>query len=140
MIVLDTNIVSEPMAKQPAAQVLAWLDRQSPASLYLTAPGIAEMYAGAREFVRRTGSQRYLAPLERIVEAYSERILDFGRRDAVLFGQVVERRNAIGRPILTMDTMIAAICLRHDATLATRNIRDFEGLDLKLVNPFEADV
>lgn len=37
----------------------------------------------------------------------------------------------------TKDAMIAAICLSHDATLATRNVKDFEGLDLKLVNPFE---
>lgn len=37
----------------------------------------------------------------------------------------------------TKDAMIAAICLSHDATLATRNTKDFEGLDLKLVNPFE---
>ena len=44
----------------------------------------------------------------------------------------------MGRPISLSDAMIAAICLAHDATLATRNVRDFDGLDLKLVNPFEA--
>ncbi len=37
----------------------------------------------------------------------------------------------------TKDAMIAAICLTHGATLATRNTKDFEGLDLKLINPFE---
>ena len=38
----------------------------------------------------------------------------------------------------TIDALIAAICLVHGATLATRNVRDFDGLGLKLVNPFEA--
>ncbi|TIP21905.1 MAG: type II toxin-antitoxin system VapC family toxin, partial [Mesorhizobium sp.] len=45
----------------------------------------------------------------------------------------------LGRPVSLSDAMIAAICLAHDATLATRNVRDFDELGLKLVNPFEAD-
>ena len=49
----------------------------------------------------------------------------------------IARVPGIGRPIGPVDAMIAATCLVHDATLATRNTRDFEGLDLKLVNPFE---
>ncbi len=63
---------------------------------------------------------------------------DLRQDAAVLFGSIVAKRNAIGRPITQMDAMIAAICLVHGATLATRNARDFDGLDLRLVNPFEA--
>jgi predicted nucleic acid-binding protein len=48
------------------------------------------------------------------------------------------QRERRGRPLSLGDSMIAAICLVHGATLATRNVRDFDGLDLKLVNPFEA--
>lgn len=52
-------------------------------------------------------------------------------------GRLRAKRESIGHPISVQDAMIAAICLSHDATLATRNTKDFEGLDLKLVNPFE---
>ena len=53
------------------------------------------------------------------------------------FARWEEERRKAGRPMETKDAMIAAICLANGATLATRNTRDFEGLDLKLVNPFE---
>ena len=65
------------------------------------------------------------------------RILPNDVASALKYGEIFARREAVGRPIGPMDAMIAAICLVHGATLATRNTRDFEGLDLKLVNPFE---
>ncbi len=48
-----------------------------------------------------------------------------------LAGKLRAARERMGRPISLSDGMIAAICLAHDATLATRNVRDFDGLDLK---------
>ncbi|MFN3549537.1 MAG: PIN domain-containing protein [Mesorhizobium sp.] len=81
---------------------------------------------------------RNLRYLERIVVEFDARILAFTTAEALKFGEVVSRRAAVGRPILPFDAMIAAICLVHGATLATRNVRDFEQLDLALVNPFEA--
>jgi predicted nucleic acid-binding protein len=138
MIILDTNVVSEPSQPRPSQTVLDWLDRQPEGSLFLAVAVIAELSAGAREFARRTGSSRYLRPLEILLSEYEGRILDFRSDAAVLFGIVIAKRNAMGRPITQMDAMIAAICLVHGAALATRNVRDFDGLDLKLINPFEA--
>ncbi len=63
--------------------------------------------------------------------------MEFVEGTPVLSGRLRAKRESIGRPISVQDAMIAAICLSHDATLATRNTKDFEGLDLKLVNPFE---
>jgi predicted nucleic acid-binding protein len=54
-----------------------------------------------------------------------------------LAGRLRAVRESRGRPLSIGDAMIAAICIVHGATLATRNVRDFDGLDLKLVNPFE---
>ena len=138
MIILDTNVVSEPMAKRPSEQVMDWLDQQSEPMLFLATPVIAELSSGANEFVRRTGSRRYLTMLERLLIEYEGKILDLRVDDAIEFGKVNAARNALGRPIKPLDAMIAAICISHGATLATRNVRDFAGLDLKLVNPFEA--
>lgn len=138
MIVLDTNIVSEPSSRAPSMRVMGWLDRQDPSSLFIPTPVIAELAGGAQEFQRRTGSPRYIVRLQTLLDEYFERILDFTTADAVAFGRVIARRNAAGRPVKPLDAMIAATCITHGATLATRNVRDFEGLDLKLVNPFEA--
>ena len=65
-------------------------------------------------------------------------ILVLDAHSARLFGRVCVQRRSIGRPITTVDAMIAAICIANGATLATRNARDFEGLDLQVINPFEA--
>jgi len=138
VILLDTNIISEMSVTAPAPQVLGWLNAQQPDDLFLPVPVVAELAAGAADFARRTGSLRYSRQLQLVLDDYAARIVDVKRDAAVAFGDVVAQRNAIGRPIMPIDAMIAAICLVHGATLATRNVRDFDGLDLSLVNPFEA--
>ena len=138
MIILDTNVISEPMSRRPSGRVLDWLDQQDARTLFLATPIIAEVSSGAKEFSRRTGSRRYSVLLEKLLIEYRGKILDFRIEDAIQFGNVIAARNALGRPIDPMDAMIAAICVVNGATLATRNVRDFAGLDLKLVNPFEA--
>jgi predicted nucleic acid-binding protein len=72
------------------------------------------------------------------LERFRNRILDFDADAPVIAGTLRARRESTGRPFSIVDSMIAAICLINGATLATRNVRDFDGLDLKLVNPFEA--
>lgn len=77
--------------------------------------------------------------MERLLkDEFQNRILDFVHPAPVLAGTMRAQRESAGRPLSVVDVMIAAICMAHDATLATRNMRDFDGLDLKLVNPFEA--
>ena len=92
------------------------------------------------DFCSGRASSKYLDRLKRIIDVeFAERILPFDLAAAHgLRRSAGAQREHKGRPINHMDAMIAAICLVHDATLATRNIRDFDGLDLKLVNPFEA--
>jgi len=137
MIILDTNVISEPPRGGANSAVVRWLNLQDPAELRLTTPTVAEMAKGAEVFVIKTSSRRHHNYLEQVLEAYSGRILDFDLAASRLFGKLVGLRQTSGRPISVMDAMIAAIAIAHGATLATRNTRDFEGLDLKLANPFE---
>ncbi|QRM43269.1 type II toxin-antitoxin system VapC family toxin [Rhizobium sp. BG4] len=137
MIVLDTNVISEIARPASNAKVLAWAAAQSEDHLYLCDVVLMEQSYGAERIWLRDKSPRYREVLDRLLVVYGGRILAFDRHTAVETGRLRARREAIGRPVSLQDAMIAAICLSHGATLATRNIKDFEGLDLKLVNPFE---
>jgi toxin FitB len=139
MIVLDTNIVSEVSHERSNPAVVTWLRGQDEDDLYLCIPVIAELSFGAKRFMLRNGNPKYLIAFERLVQGqFHNRILPMDVIAAEKYGELYAEREASGRPIGIMDAMIAAICLVNDATLATRNVRDFDGLDLKLVNPFEA--
>jgi predicted nucleic acid-binding protein len=139
MIILDTNVISEPDKPAPDPQVLGWLNEQRDAQLYLTTPTIAELAGGGHRVLLRTGSRKYLDRLSLIVDReFFGRILGFELAAADAYGRVRSQREKAGRRVGQIDAMIAAICLVHGATLATRNVRDFEGIGLSLVNPFEA--
>ena len=137
MIILDTNVVSEPLKREPSAAVLKWLDRQSPATLYLTTISHAELFAGVLALPagrRRTELQRVIN--NELVSLFAGRILPFGERSAVAYAQVVTAANAAGNPIDFADAAIGAIALEHNYILATRNERDFKGTAVKLLNPW----
>jgi predicted nucleic acid-binding protein len=139
MIVLDTNVVSEVWRARSDANVMHWFERQNEFELFLCIPVIAELSYGAHRTLLRDKSLRYMKALHAMTEgSYRSKILPCDLASAMMFGEVVALRETVGRPIGPMDAMIAAICLVHGATLATRNTRDFGGLDLELVNPFEA--
>lgn len=138
MIVLDTNVISELVRPVPDVRVTTWLDEQAIPELHLTVITVAELgYGIARlplgrrrdDLARQTGGL-----LERL---FSRRVLPFDQSAAQLYGDVGATRDRLGRPIEIADAQIAAICLHRDAALATRNTRDFDGLGLTLVNPWE---
>jgi toxin FitB len=136
LIILDTNVVSEPLKRDPNAEVLKWLDRQSPATLYLTTISQAELLAGVSALPtgkRRTELTRVINDL---LTLFATRILPFGISSAEAYAQVVTSANAAGNPIDFADAAIGAIALEHNFILATRNERDFKGSGVKLLNPW----
>ncbi|RUU55531.1 type II toxin-antitoxin system VapC family toxin [Mesorhizobium sp. M2C.T.Ca.TU.002.02.1.1] len=140
MIILDTNVVSEASRTTPDPKVVEWFGKQELLDLYLCGPVVMEQSFGAERFLNKTGSERHIRALDHLIsEQFAGRIVEFSGPIPRLAGKLRAKREKIGRPISLSDAMIAAICLVHDATLATRNVRDFDELDLKLVNPFEAD-
>ncbi len=138
MIILDTNVISSQMARKGDYLVLEWLNRFEPSDLFLTSITIAEIYFGAYLVPEVPRKEALFQSLSRLSAAYQNRILSFSLSNSEHYGKLTASRRLAGRPIETKDAMIAAICLANNATLATRNVRDFEGLDLKLINPFEA--
>jgi toxin FitB len=139
MIVLGTNIISELGRSPSSDSVRDWYRVQKLEDLYLCTPVISEIAFGANRVFLRDNSRKYQERLHVLInETYVGRILLFDMDAAMENGKLRSIREAAGRPIGLADAQIAAICLVHGATLATRNVRDFDGLGLKLVNPFEA--
>jgi predicted nucleic acid-binding protein len=138
MIMLDTNVVSEIAHERSHPNVAEWAARQDRFELFLSVPVIAELAFGAQRIFLRNKSPKYLIALDDLITVeFRNRILPNDISSALRYGEIYAKREAAGRPVGPMDAMIAAICIVHDATLATRNVRDFDGLDLRLVNPFE---
>ena len=138
MIVLDTNIIAEFDRPRPNPAVIRWFGEQDQLELYLCTPVVLEQSSGAELFRLRTGSARYIRTRDRLLELFRNRVLDFSLEAAIRAGILRATREGGGRHMSLADAMIASICLVNEATLATRNTRDFEGIDLRLVNPFEA--
>lgn len=137
MIVLDTNVVSEMMRAAPDAKVEKWLDAQPANDLWLNSIVIAELMFGVARLPEGARKQKLSKVIQGTVEEdYAGRILSFDLEAAAAYGEIAARCEAKGRPIDMADAQIAAICWVQDAQLATRNIKHFEGLGLKLINPW----
>jgi predicted nucleic acid-binding protein len=138
MIVLDTNVISELMRDAPNPAVLAWVDEQTTASLFVTAVteaeirlGIALLPAGKRRDGMAEAVDRAFASLLR------GRVLPFDSEAARAFAMIAADRRASGRPISQFDCQIAAIASSRGSLIATRNVRDFEGCGVEIVDPWE---
>jgi toxin FitB len=139
LIVLDTNIASELSKRDGHELIRKWTSSLDMAELFLSVPVVSEMAFGAELYFLRTGSSKHLIGLRVLLEGqFNGRVLEFSLTAAMLAGRFRAIRERAGRPVSAMDMAIAGIAAANNATLATRNIRDFEGLDLKLINPFEA--
>jgi len=137
MILLDTNIVSEPWKPRPDRSVIAWLKAQPFSSLYICAPVLAELRFGAERLdggLRRDFLRASIDHLENV--GYRGRILALDGPAAAEFGRLAARGERAGRAMGLVDAMIAAIALANRATVATRDESDFADIGLELVNPF----
>jgi predicted nucleic acid-binding protein len=137
VIVLDTNVLSEPLKHEPDQRVITWLESVDEA-LAVTAVSMGELLVGARRLPLGQRRDALLAAIERVLEAHGGDILPYDEQAARRYAEMQESRRAAGRPLSVEDGMIAAICARHGARLATRNIGDFESLGIDLIDPWLA--
>lgn len=138
MILLDTNVMSELMRAAPGPQVSAWVAEQQLSAAGTTAVTAAELRAGIAVMPNGRRRANLEDTLDEVLLTFRGRVLPFDQAAATDYGDVIARRRTAGRPIGALDAQIAAICRVHRATLATRNTKDFEGLDLELIDPWTA--
>ena len=137
MIVLDTNVIAELMRPQPEPAVLAWADGLVPAEVGITAMNEAEILHGLTRLPEGRRKQALLDSWQVLVtNLLGDRVWAFHREAAHWYGELLVRREQLGRPIATADAVIAATALAQGAQLATRNVSDFTGLGLDLINPW----
>jgi hypothetical protein len=141
MIVLDTNVVSEPMRLRGDPRVQAWLDRQTAETLYLTATSLAELLVGVATLPdgrRKDGLDAALHEL--LVRLFGPRILPFDQQAAKAYAPMVGRARANGRVLSVADGQIAAIAAMRGFAVATRDVQPFIAAGVPVINPWEEGV
>jgi predicted nucleic acid-binding protein len=138
MIVLDTNVVSELMRPMPHEAVVRWVDEHG-SELYLTTISQAEILYGVELLPKGERGTAILAAASEIFQSYfSGRILSFGSEAATSYARIAADRRRSGRPISAFDAQIAAIARANGAELATRNVADFAGCGIDVIDPWRA--
>jgi toxin FitB len=139
--ILDTNVVSEPMRPSPSSAVLGWLSQsQEIGPLFVTTITVAEILFGIELLPKGKRRDLMLAQAEAMfTEDFSGRVLPFDEAAARVFPKIMHNRRLQGRPMADLDAQIAAIAICRGASLATRNVADFEGCNLRLIDPWARD-
>ncbi len=139
MIVLDTNVISEPLKPNANPAVQAWLDKQAAETLYLTATSLSELLVGVAilpDSKRKAGLGDALREL--LTNLFGSRILAFDEHAAIAFAPLIGRARATGRHISVADGQIAAIASVHGFVVATRDTAPFVAAGVGVINPWEA--
>ena len=136
MIVVDTNVISEALSASPSRALMEWLGHQDAKEMRLSVITVTEVAYGIAllpEGARRAALAGAWAELQ---DSWRDRVLAVGAHEAEAAAAFLALRRRQGRPVALGDALIAGTCLSHGFSLATRNIRDFDGSGLRLVNPW----
>ena len=139
MILLDTNVLSALMQREPDAAVIRWLDAQPRVSVWTTAISVFEIQSGMRSMPAGKRRTALMSAFDRLLQQVLEqRIAAFDAAATEHAAMLFAARQKKGQPIELRDTMIAGIAHATRATLATRNVRRFADLQTTVVNPWQA--
>ena len=136
MIVLDTNVVSEAMRPEPHAGVLAWLNRQTAETLYLSSVSLAELLFGIGALPAGARNDRLAQVLDRLLDLFAGRVLPFDQDAAHRYAEMAVRARTTGRPLPVSDGYIAATAAARGFSVATRNTQDFQGTGVDVIDPW----
>jgi predicted nucleic acid-binding protein len=137
MILLDTNIVSEPWKPAPDAQVVAWIDAQAVETLFLSAVtvaelrfGIAAMPEGRRRKILHERVEGELLPV------FAGRVLPFDLEASHAYAELMAKARRVGRGISMADGYIAAIAVARGFVVASRDVGAFQAAGVGVINPW----
>ena len=137
MIVLDTNVISEPLRQAPENQVTEWIDAQVLETLYLSAITVAEVRFGLASLPagkRRDGLQASLE--KQVLPLFVGRVLPFDMSASQAYSELMAKARAAGLAIGAADGYIAATAKANGMMVATRDVRPFKAAGLDVINPW----
>lgn len=138
MILLDTNVVSEPLRPAPDTRVVEWIDAQPLETLYLSAMTVAELRAGAALMPAGRKRDRLNDYLEKtLLPSFAGRVLPFDLACTHAYAQVLATIRRAGSGIETADALIAAVAAANGFIVATRDANPFEAAGLTVINPWK---
>ncbi|MEZ5607696.1 MAG: type II toxin-antitoxin system VapC family toxin [Burkholderiaceae bacterium] len=132
---IDTNVLSELRKRKPDANVVAWVQERPRQSLHLSVLSLGEIRKGVEDVQDAAFRQALTDWLENDLPTYFVgRLLDIDAPVADRWGRV---QASAGRDLPVIDGLLAATALQHDLTLVTRNVKDFAGLGVPLIDPWQ---
>lgn len=139
MIILDTNVLSALMRKAPESAVVAWLDEQPADDVWITGITLFEARLGLAVLPAGRRRRALEAAFKHLVEDDLERrVLAFDQPAAESAAEIAAQRQRAGRPVDVRDTQIAGIAVARRATIATRHVKHFDGLNVPVIDPWAA--
>lgn len=137
--ILDTNIISELIAKQPNQRVIDWLKGVDTNNLFLSVITIGEIKKGIEklpESLRKKNIQDWFE--NDLLIGFEGRILSLDLSVILLWGELIGELEKKGRKLSPLDSLIAATTKHHNYILVTRNEKDFDGIEIVVFNPFKS--
>jgi len=132
---VDTNVISELGRRKPDHRVIAFLQGRD---ILISCIVIAELTFGARSLAdSHAGKSGYIALIERLKQEYEQEIIPISLNISEISGALRASEKQQGRVLEMADALIAATAIQTNATLVTRNVKDFAHLPVPLLNPFE---
>jgi tRNA(fMet)-specific endonuclease VapC len=135
---LDTNVISELVAAKPSQRVVKWIDSLDPNDVYLSVITIGEIRKGIEklpESRRKTRLRIWLT--SDLLLRFDGHILPLDVEVMLTWGELTGRLERVGKPLSAIDSLIAALALHHECSLATRNEDDFRETGVVIVNPWK---
>jgi predicted nucleic acid-binding protein len=141
VILLDTNVISEALRIQPDENVVRWLDLHF-SEAAISSVTVLELAAGVVMLASGRRRDALELAIQRTIRRFGPRVFAFDTASAMAAAQLFARARSQGRgphqvPQKLADLQIAGTALAHGLQLATRNVGDFEGLDLDLIDPWQ---
>jgi predicted nucleic acid-binding protein len=131
---LDTNIVSETIRRNPNKTLISWLDQIPGEALFVSVLTLGEIRKGVETLGDKKRREKLRLWLEHELPTWFEdRVLPVDLSVADRWGRLLAE---IGRPVPTIDSLLAATALHHELRLVTRNAKDFDYPGLEVINPF----
>jgi toxin FitB len=139
VILLDTNVISEPLKPKSDPAVVSWLDRQARESLYLCAPVLMEVLLGIALLPDGKRKKGMASATEALAKSYfADRFLAFDRDSAAMYASLASRSAVRGYAISVADCQIAAIAAVNGFTVATRDTAPFQAVGVRVISPWES--